>query len=71
MGCAARTMDTQAMLWMAAGLCAACAIGAAWGEARRKRRRDPDKVGLMDWRTVQLGAIAGTILLAALALKNG
>lgn len=63
-------MATQAMLWGAAGSCAISAAGAAWRERRRMRRRDPDAVGLVDWRTVQVAAIGLAIVLGGLALKS-
>jgi hypothetical protein len=63
-------MATQAMLLGAAASCAMAAAGAARGDRRRSQRRDPDAVGLLDWRTVQIVAIAGGLVLAALAIRG-
>jgi hypothetical protein len=63
-------MATQAMLIGAAASCAMAAAGAAWRDHRRTRRHDPDAVGVIDWRTVQLGAIVATLVLAALAIRG-
>jgi hypothetical protein len=63
-------MATQAMLLGAAASCAVAAVGAAWGDRRRVQRRDPDAVGLLDWRTVQIVAIAGGLVSAALAIRG-
>ena len=41
------------------------ALFAAWRERRRSRRRDPDAVGLLDWRGVQMLSL---ILLAVAML---
>ncbi len=62
-------MVTQAML-LGAASCAAAAVGAAWGDRRRSQRHDPDAVGLFDWRTVQLAAIAGGLVFVALAIRG-
>ena len=62
-------MATQAVLLGAAASCAIAAAGAAWGDHKRSRRDDPDAVGLVDWRTVQVAAIAATLVLAALAIR--
>lgn len=64
-------MATQALLLSAAGSCALAAAWAAWGERRRMRRSDPDAVGFVDWRSVQLAAIGGAMILLVLALKVG
>lgn len=62
-------MATQAVLLGAAASCAIAAVGAAWGDSRRTRRHDPDAVGVVDWRTVQVAAIAAALVLAALAIR--
>lgn len=62
-------MATQAVLLGAATSCAVAAAGAAWGDRRRTRRHDLDAVGLVDWRTVQLVAIAAGLVLTALAIR--
>lgn len=63
-------MATQAVLLGAAASCAALAAGAGWGDRRRTQRRNLDAVGLLDWRTVQLVAIAGGLVLMALAIRG-
>jgi hypothetical protein len=63
-------MATQAVLLGAAASCAVAAAGAAWGDSRRTRRHDPDAVGLIDWRTLQLIAIAAALVLGALAIRT-
>jgi hypothetical protein len=63
-------MATQAVLLGAAASCVLAAGGAAWGDRRRSGRSDPDAVGVLDWRTVQLAAIAGALVLGALALRG-
>lgn len=60
---------TQAMLWALAGAALATALLAAWRERARSRRHDLDRVGLVDWRSVQLAAILAMLILAGLALN--
>lgn len=62
-------MATQAVLLGAAASCAVAAAGAAWRDHRIARREDPDAVGLVDWRTVQVAAIAAALVLGALAIR--
>lgn len=62
-------MATQAVLLGAAASCGVAAAVAAWRDSRRTRRHDPDAVGLIDWRTVQLAAIAAALILGALAIR--
>ncbi|MBI0476789.1 hypothetical protein D9601_15670 [Sphingomonas sp. MA1305] len=45
------------------------ALAAALGEGRRRRRRDLDRVGWVDWRTVQLAAIVLALLLISIGLN--
>ncbi|MDQ2878414.1 MAG: hypothetical protein M3R41_04995 [Pseudomonadota bacterium] len=57
--------------WAVAGALAALAILAMMGERRRKRRRNLDRVPLIDWITVQVLALAGATLCAILAVHGG
>ena len=43
--------------FVAAGASIALAVVAGLGERRRRRRVDPDRVGLVDWRSVQMAAL--------------
>jgi len=48
-----------------AGAVLALSVLALWGDARRRRRREIDAVGLMPWRDIAaLTSIAGFVLLA-------
>jgi hypothetical protein len=47
----------------------ALAAVSAVAERRRVNRHDLDRVGVIDWRTVQLAALAGLVLLAYVWLK--
>ena len=44
------------------------ALVAALADRRRRLRHDPDRVGWVDWRTVQMAALLATILLVSLGL---
>ena len=59
-----------ARLWIGAGATLALAIVAGIGEARRKRRRNLDSVGLVDWPMVQVLALIATAILASLAWRS-
>jgi hypothetical protein len=62
-------MTVQAMLWSAAGACAAIAVFAAMADHRRAKRRNLDKPGWVPWAGVQLLAMLLAAVAAALALK--
>lgn len=63
-------MTTQAMLWTAAGACAATAVVSAFADRRRAARRNLDKPGWVPWAGVQLVAMLFAAVAAALALKG-
>lgn len=56
-----------AMFW-AAGVAVIVALFAALRDRRRRLRDDLDRVGWVDWRTVQMAALLATILLVSLGL---
>ena len=58
------------LAFVGAGLSALLAIVAAMGERRRARRANLDRVGVVDWRSVQVAALVATILLVSLGLHS-
>ena len=60
----------QRGLFIAAGLSVVVAVFSGWADYRRRRRTDLDRVGLVDWRTVQIAAIATALITVSLA-ANG
>lgn len=58
----------QATLWAAVAVCAAILVIAIVAERRRAGRRDPDRVGIMPWISIQMAATLGCVMFAALAL---
>lgn len=58
-----------AMFWGAGGT-ALLALTAALAERRRRMRDDLDRVGWVDWRTVQMAALLATILLISIGLHT-
>ncbi|WP_326525601.1 hypothetical protein [Sphingomonas sp.] len=54
--------------WSGAAACAAVAVAGMIADRRRVRRDDPDRVGVVNWTTVQLAAMFGAVLLGALAV---
>ena len=58
------------LLFWCAGGTVLLALAAAFADRRRRLRADPDRVGLVDWRTVQMAALLATILLVSLGLHT-
>lgn len=52
-----------------AGASLIVALAAALGERRRGRRTQLDRVGWVDWRTVQLAAIVAALLLVSVGIN--
>ena len=59
-----------APLWIAAGAFAAVAAGSGLADWRRARRRDLDRVGWVPWTLIQILAVLGAVVTAALAIKG-
>ena len=57
-------------MWGAAGVLVAVAVAAGFGERRRRRRHDLDRVGWVDWPTVQMLALIALAITVALAAKS-
>ena len=57
-------------LWSGAGLALALAVFAGFCDYRRKRRRDLDKIGIVDWPAVQVIAVIGAAILASVAYNS-
>jgi len=60
----------QDYLWPGVGALLLLAVGAGFGEHRRRRRKDFDAVGFMPWALVQFLALIGAVCLAMLALHD-
>lgn len=60
------------MPWLFCGAAGAVAfaLAAAFADRRRRLRRDLDRIGVVDWRTVQMAAVLATLLLLSLALHT-
>lgn len=59
----------QAWLWSWVAVCVAIAVASGLAQARRARRRDPDRVGWVAWPAVQMAAMLAALILASIALN--
>jgi len=59
-----------ALMWGLAGAGVGMAVLSGWADHCRRRRADLDRVGLIDWPTVQLASIAVAIIAVSLALSG-
>jgi hypothetical protein len=55
--------------WISAGAMLALAVLAGIGDWRRRRRRDLDRIGIVDWRTLQVIALMAAAILASVAFN--
>ena len=58
----------QQQLWTGVGVAVLVAVIAGYGEHRRKRRKDLDRVGLMPWPLIQVLAMLAALILASVAM---
>jgi hypothetical protein len=55
------------MMWgVGAGAAVLLAITAGLGDRRRRLRQDLDRVGVVDWRTVQMAALLAAMIMAGI-----
>lgn len=55
--------------FIAAGASIAVAVLAGLGERRRRRRADLDRIGVIDWRSVQMAALLAAALCVSLGVN--
>jgi hypothetical protein len=53
--------------WIAAGGAGLVAVLAGIGDWRRRSRRDLDRIGLLDWPSIQMFALMGAVVCAIMA----
>lgn len=58
------------LLRTASGGFALLVLIAGWGDRRRRRRTAPDRVGWIDWPTVQMAAMLALLVTIGLALNG-
>lgn len=58
------------MAWMAAAAAAALAVASGLADRRRRHRGDLDRIGWVDWRTVQMAAMLALMVAVGLALHQ-
>lgn len=59
----------QQQLWGGAVAAIGVAVLSGFGEHRRRRRRDIDKVGFVPWTLVQMLAFLAALVFASIALN--
>lgn len=64
-----RNAVMQQQLWSGAVAALLLAVVSGVGESRRRKRRDPDRVGLMPWAMLQVMAVLGAVILVSVALN--
>jgi len=62
-------MDPLGFFTLIAGGCLVVAVIAGLGERRRRRRIDPDAVGIMPWRTIAFWAMLVGLCAGAIAIR--
>ena len=60
----------QQQLWTSVGAALLVAVVAGFGERRRKRRTNMDRISLVSWPLVQILAILAALVLASVALNS-
>lgn len=58
------------LFWGVAVFAMAGMVAAMLADHRRTRRSDPDAVGIVDWRSVQIFAFAAAVIAASVALHS-
>ena len=66
-----RLNDSAAVPYLGAAVFAfALAIVAGIADLRRRKRIDPDRIGWLDWRSVQMLALIAAVMLTIIALHD-
>lgn len=63
-------MELHNLFWIVSGGALALCLIAAWAEKRRSKRKNLDKPGWVPWPLIQVLAIMGTVVAAALAVMT-
>lgn len=63
-------MDDWPATFLPGVIAASLAVIAWWGDRRRMRRRDPDKVGFMPWTGVFFWSLLGACVLLGLSARE-
>lgn len=59
----------QQQLWGSAAAAIVIAVASGFGEHRRRRRLDMDRVGFVPWTLLQVLAMLAAVILASVALN--